>query len=86
MHGDTIDIDAPRVEMERPVQETPLDRAQTIQALDAARSASTETKVAMQWPEWDADMQAQEVERIKTEQAGTYDPQLLASMDEPLDL
>ena len=40
----------------------------------------------MQWPDWDADMQAQEVERIKLEQAGTYDPALFAQPDDQLDL
>jgi len=86
MHGHPLDVDAPRVEMDRPVQETAYDRANTIQALDAARSASIETKVKMQWPEWDADMQAQEVDRIKQEQAGTYDPALFAQPDDELDL
>lgn len=83
MHGAALDVEAPRIEMDRPVQETAQDRATTIQALDAARSASIETKVAMQWPEWDADMQAQEVERIKAEQVGEFDPQLFAKPDEP---
>ena len=86
MHGKPIDIDPPRIDMDKPVQETAQDRAQTIQALEAARSASTETRVAMQWPDWDADMQAQEVERIKLEQAGTYDPALFAQPDDQLDL
>ena len=84
MHGYNPDVEPPRVDMERPVQETPLDRAQTIQALDLARSASLETKVAMQWPEWDDDMKAQEVDRIRQELVGMLDP--VFSLDENPDL
>lgn len=86
MHGKPLNIDPPRIEMDKPVQETAQDRATTIQALDAARSASIETKVKMQWPDWDQDMQDQEVERIKIEQAGAYDPQLFAQPDDQLAL
>lgn len=86
IHGYNPDVEPPRVDMERPVQETPLDRAQTIKELDLARSVSLETRVGMQWPEWDDDMKSQEVARIKAEQAGAMDPMFAPDENPLLDL
>lgn len=75
MHGLGAEVEPPKVEMVRPVQETLGDKAQTVQALDAARAISTEEKVVMLRPEWDADRRDAEVARIIAEQSGaTFDP------------
>ncbi|MCZ4557976.1 phage portal protein [Rhodococcus maanshanensis] len=50
-------------------RESPLQRAQTVESLDRARAISLETKVDMLWPEWDNTQRADEVKRIRAEQA-----------------
>lgn len=85
MHGYSPDVEPPKVLMERPVQETQLDKAQTVQALDAARAVSTEQKIAMLWPEWDGDQQSEEVRRVLAEHAGVVDPLTFTDDDQPLD-
>lgn len=69
-------IFAAKVTAERPevtftdgVQETQLALAQTVQALEAARAASTKTKVAMVHPDWDDMAIAAEVALIDAEAA-----------------
>jgi len=86
LHGMHPDVDPVRVDMARPVQETQLDVAQTVQQLDSARAVSTEQKVAMLWPEWTDDMRDAEAARIINEQAGTVDPALFTQPDQQLDL
>ncbi|WP_235840685.1 phage portal protein [Corynebacterium liangguodongii] len=85
MHGQATIIEPISVHMERPVQETLADKAQTIQALDAARAISTGEKVAMLRPEWDDQRQADEVERIMQEQGVVTDP-FGTAPDQPVDL
>ena len=60
--------------MTAPVQETMLDKASTVQALDAARAISTQQKIDMLHHEWDEQDKQAEVDRIIAEQAGTFDP------------
>lgn len=76
----------PTVDMSPPVQKTMLDKAQTVQALDAARAISTETKVDMLWPEWDDTRRETEVERINAQQGGVVDLLGNVEPDEPLDM
>ena len=71
-----------KVDMTAPVQETMLDKASTIQALDAARAISTQQKIDMLHTEWDEEDKQAEVERILTEQAGTLDPLVNIKPDE----
>lgn len=85
LNGNGARLDAvPTVEMTAPVQETMLDKAQTIQALDAARSISTEQKVSMLHPEWDDTQREVEVQAILAEQGGTFDPYSSVNPDQPL--
>lgn len=73
----------PQVDMPAPVQETMLDKGQTIQALESARSVSTETKVDILWPEWDDKRREVEVDRIKAEHGtSVVDPWLGMAPDE----
>lgn len=62
-----------KVTMTAPVQETMLDKAQTVQALDSARAISTGEKINILHPEWDEEDKAAEVEKILAEQAGELD-------------
>ncbi|MFS0188825.1 hypothetical protein ACWWUY_02675 [Corynebacterium striatum] len=71
--------------MAAPVQETMLDKAQTVQALDAARAISTEQKLNLLYPEWDEEDKAEEVAKILAEQTGTLDADLNLEADDPLD-
>lgn len=74
LNGGTIPTDRVKVTMTAPAQETMLDKAQTIQALDAARAISTQQKIDMLHTEWDEEDKQAEVDRIIAEQAGTFDP------------
>ncbi|MFS0027764.1 phage portal protein [Corynebacterium striatum] len=74
LNGGTIPTDRVKVTMAAPAQETMLDKAQTIQALDAARAISTQQKIDMLHTEWDEEDKQVEVDRILAEQAGTFDP------------
>ena len=58
-----------QIDFQAPSEETLLEKAQTVQALDSARAISTEEKVAMVHPEWDDNRKQAEVELIKTENA-----------------
>lgn len=53
------------------VQESIITLAQTVQALDTARAASTETKVQMLHPDWDDKQIQDEVKLIRAEEAIT---------------
>ena len=74
-----------KVDMAAPVKETMLDKAQTIQALDAARAISTDEKMNLLHPEWDEQDKAEEVSKILAEQSGQLDADLSLEADEPLD-
>ena len=74
LHNLTPPKERVKVDMTAPVQETMLDKASTIQALDAARAISTQQKIDMLHHEWDEQDKQAEVERIIAEQAGTFDP------------
>lgn len=74
-----------KVDMTAPVQETMLDKASTVQALDAARAISTQQKINMLHDEWDEEDKQAEVDRIIAEQAGTFDHQGNLDFDQPLD-
>ena len=74
-----------KVDMTAPVQETMLDKASTVQALDAARAISTQQKIDMLHDEWDEEDKQAEVDRIIAEQAGTFDHQGNLDFDQPLD-
>ncbi|MDK8469833.1 phage portal protein [Corynebacterium accolens] len=74
LHNLTPPTERVKVDMTAPVQETMLDKASTIQALDAARAISTQQKIDMLHHEWDEQDKQAEVERIIAEQAGTFDP------------
>ncbi|MGP6175426.1 phage portal protein [Corynebacterium sp. A21] len=64
----------PTVELSDPVEETELDAAMTIQALDAATAISTDTKVRMLHPEWESTKQDAEIDRILKEKGVDFDP------------
>jgi A118 family predicted phage portal protein len=59
----------PSVQFGDTVSQDPLSQAQTLQALEAARAVSTETKVRMLHPDWDDDMIAEEVDLIDSANA-----------------
>lgn len=62
------------------VRETELSKARTVQALDAARAASTMTKVEMLHPDWDEKRKQAEAEAILAEQNVTFvDPYSIGS-------
>ncbi|NKS58896.1 phage portal protein [Rhodococcus hoagii] len=62
------------------VRETELSKARTVQALDAARAASTLTKVEMLHPDWDEKRKQAEAESILAEQNMTFvDPYTIGS-------
>lgn len=75
----------PTVEMGDPIEDTELDRAQTIQALDAAQAVSTDTKVRMLHPEWESTKQDEEIARILKEKGVDFDLDQLPD-DEQLEL
>ncbi|EEI77619.1 hypothetical protein HMPREF0308_2085 [Corynebacterium striatum ATCC 6940] len=74
LNGGSMPTARVKVDMTAPVQETMLDKASTIQALDAARAISTQQKIDMLHTEWDEEDKQVEVDRILAEQAGTFDP------------
>ncbi|QNE90264.1 phage portal protein [Corynebacterium incognita] len=86
LNGHPAPADKVTITMEPPVQETMLDKAQTIQALDAARAISTERKVASLYPDMSQADQDTEVQRIKAEQAGVLDPLGNLDPDEPFEM
>ncbi|WP_131104036.1 phage portal protein [Ornithinimicrobium sufpigmenti] len=49
------------------VQDSPLQLAQTVEALERAKAVSVETKVRMVHPDWDDDAVTKEVERVTRE-------------------
>ena len=85
LNGHTAPSEPVKVTMAPPVQETLLEKAQTVQALDSARAISTEQKIDMLHVEWSEEEKGEEVDRIKAEQAGTVDPYAGLNFDEPLD-
>ena len=60
--------EVPEVDIAPPVQETDLDRGQTLQALDSARAISTDEKVRYLHPDWDNQRVEREVGTIHREQ------------------
>lgn len=74
LHNLTPPKERVKVDMTAPVQETMLDKASTIQALDAARAISTQQKIDILHHEWDEQDKQAEVNRIIAEQAGAFDP------------
>ena len=82
MERTTVKPELITIDMAPPVQETMLDKAQTIQALDSARSISTGEKIRMIRPEWDSVKQDQEIADILAETgAPVGDPFLTAPED-----
>lgn len=82
MERTTVKPELITIEMAPPVQETMLDKAQTIQALDTARAISTGEKIRTLHPEWDNAKQEQEVADILAETgAPAGDPFLTAPAD-----
>ncbi|MCE4161624.1 MULTISPECIES: phage portal protein [Rhodococcus] len=68
--SENVEVDWPSA-----VRETELSKARTVQALETARAASTETKVAMLHPDWDEIRRGEEVTRILRENGmGGIDP------------
>ena len=70
------------VSVAQPIQETDLDRAETVKTLRDARAASTHHLVERMHPEWTAAQVEEEVERIRTEE-GVVDPFLLGPDEAP---
>ncbi|PRQ11726.1 hypothetical protein C1Y63_04780 [Corynebacterium sp. 13CS0277] len=62
------------VALTEPVQDTELDKAQTLRELRDARAVSTEYVVERMHPEWTPEQCATEVQRIRAEEAGGGDP------------
>jgi A118 family predicted phage portal protein len=62
-----LKVERPTVEF-RPVSESPMARATTLELLHRAQAVSVDTKVRMAHPEWDDDAVAAEVQRIQEEQ------------------
>lgn len=60
--------DLPEIDIAPPVQETLLDKAQTLQALESARAISTDEKVRVLHPDWDEQRIDREVATIHQEQ------------------
>lgn len=82
MERTTVNPELITIDMAPPVQETMLDKAQTIQALDSARAISTGEKIRMIHPEWDSVKQDQEIADILAETgAPVGDPFLTAPED-----
>lgn len=65
--GEKVTPQTPQVIFADSVSEAPEVTARTVQLLDAARSASIETRVRMVNPEWEDDEVTAEVKRIKDE-------------------
>lgn len=59
--------EVPEVDITPPVQETDLDRAQTLQALDSAQAVSTDEKIRYLRPDWDEGRIGREVDTILRE-------------------
>lgn len=62
-----VDPDGVNVKFSNSSQDTPLQLAQTAQAMAAAQAASTKTKVTLLHPDWDEPMIAAEVDAIQQE-------------------
>lgn len=75
----------PEVDIAEAVAESVFERAQTIQALDVARAASTRTRVQLAHPEWDAARVDEEAALIMSEQGLTIptDPFMVAADEFP---
>lgn len=67
-HTGAVLDDLPEIDIAPPVQETLLDKAQTMRALESARAISTDEKVRMIHPDWDEQRIAREVATINQEQ------------------
>lgn len=65
--GARVNPDGVRVKFSNSSQDTPLQLAQTAQAMSAAQAASTRTKVLLLHPDWTDDMVTEEVARIHGE-------------------
>jgi hypothetical protein len=77
---------SPNVVFSDSVQESQITLAQTVQALEAARAASTKTKVQMLHPDWDDDAIDKEVQLINDEQgAQVPDPSTFTGFGAPPD-
>lgn len=77
-HTGAVLTDLPEVDIAPPVQETLLDKAQTLQALDSARAISTDEKVRLLHPDWDEQRVGREV--------GTIHSEIGVTMGDPLDV
>lgn len=85
LHGANLQLDQRvQVQFAEPVQETELEKAQTIQALDSARAISTEEKVMRLHADWTPDEIGEETGRILSEQ-GIQAPLPELKLDEALD-
>ncbi len=82
-HTGAILTDLPEIDIAPPVQETLLDKAQTLQALESARAISTDEKVRMIRPDWDEQRIAREVATIHREQGVMVDDPWQVDEDEP---
>lgn len=67
--GSKADIEDIEITWPPAVKDTDLVRAQTVQAWDAAKAVSLETKVRYLHSDWDEDRVTEEIEKIKEEQA-----------------
>ncbi|MGO1991975.1 MAG: phage portal protein [Corynebacterium sp.] len=66
-HTGAILEEVPEVDITPPVQETDLDRAQTLQALDSAQAISTDQKIRYLRPDWDEKRIGREIDTILRE-------------------
>lgn len=73
LYGTKVTLDE-NIEVDWPsaVRETELSKARTVQALETARAASTETKVAMLHPAWDEKRREIEVQKILAENSVSF--------------
>jgi hypothetical protein len=72
--GGQLIMELPSITFAPVSQVDPLVRAQTVQAIDAARAMSTETRVAYVQPDLDAEEMADEVARVKAENGLSGEP------------
>ncbi|MEJ6549846.1 phage portal protein [Corynebacterium sp. USCH3] len=66
-HTGAVLEEVPEVDITPPVQETDLDRAQTLQALDSAQAISTDQKVRYLRPDWDEKRIGREIDTVLKE-------------------
>lgn len=84
-HTGAVLEEVPEVDITPPVQETDLDRAQTLQALDSAQAISTDQKVRYLRPDWDETRIGREIDTILKEKGVQVgDPFGEAGPDEPV--